>query len=291
MVSTLAGSLLLALGLYTFSAKSGFAPAGIGGLAAIFSQMTGLPVGMLNLALNLPLIPVCWKLLGRLFVGRSLVTMLINVLFIDGVAPLFPAYAGEPLWSAVFSGFCLGLGQALIYLRGASTGGMDFVTLPIRKLRPQFSVGQVNLFANLAVTALSGLYYQRLDAVLGTVLCMGVCTLVLDRVLAGSSAGTVVLIVTDQGQQVCDAICRRLARGTTRISAYGGYTGQSRDIVICFCAPPQLPQLRTLLYGVDSKAMVACLSAGEISGFGFPVSRVPGNQYTAEQGNDLDNTV
>ena len=279
---TLAGSLLLGFGLYNFSIKAGFAPIGLGGLASLLSQITGLPLGMLNLALNLPLVPFCWRVLGRAFVGRSLVTMLIITMFTDGISPLFPAYEGDSLWAAVFSGFCIGLGQALIYLRGSSTGGMDFVTLPARKLWPRFSVGQVNLFAHTTVVFLSGLYYRQFNSALATVLCMGVCTLVLDHVIAGSTAGKAVFIITDHAPEICCAVGTRLIRGCTRIPAVGGYTGQSREIVLCYCSGPQLGRLQTILKDVDPHAMVACLNAGEVSGFGFPASRVPGSQYTAE---------
>ena len=119
----LAGSFLMGVGVYTFAFKGGFATGGLSGMALIINYLWGLPVGMVTLALNVPLVLLTWRTLGRGFFLKSLRTMVISTVIIDFVLPLFPVYEGSRLLAAGFSGVLMGAGLSLIYMRGSSTGG------------------------------------------------------------------------------------------------------------------------------------------------------------------------
>ena len=71
------GNLLIAIGVYNFAANSGFPVAGILGIAMIFYHLFGLPIGTMTIILNIPIVIMCYKLLGRGFLLRSLKTMII----------------------------------------------------------------------------------------------------------------------------------------------------------------------------------------------------------------------
>lgn len=52
----IAGSILYAAGIDTFAGAAGFAPGGVSGLALILNHLWGLPVGIMTLVLNVPLV-------------------------------------------------------------------------------------------------------------------------------------------------------------------------------------------------------------------------------------------
>ena len=95
------GGLLLALAVYNFASNAGFPVAGISGVALIIYHLTGLPMGAVTLALNVPIIIICYKFLGRDFFIRSLKTMIISSFLLDYVAPLLPVYEGDRLLAAI----------------------------------------------------------------------------------------------------------------------------------------------------------------------------------------------
>ena len=82
------GGMLVAIGVYNFAANSGFPVAGISGIALIFYHLFGLPIGTVTIALNIPIIIMCYRLLGKRFLIRSIKTMVISSLLMDYVAPL-----------------------------------------------------------------------------------------------------------------------------------------------------------------------------------------------------------
>ena len=129
------GNMLIAIGVYNFAANSGFPVAGISGVALIFYHLFGLPIGTMTIVLNIPIIILCYKVLGKKFLLRSLKTMLIQWPLMDFIAPMLPVYEGDRLLSAICAGVFAGLGYAIIYLRNTSTGGADFVIMSVRAMK------------------------------------------------------------------------------------------------------------------------------------------------------------
>ena len=72
------GGLLIGFGVYNFAAHCGFPMAGISGIALIIYHLFHLPIGFVTLALNVPIVLLCYKVLGKKFLLRSLQTMLIS---------------------------------------------------------------------------------------------------------------------------------------------------------------------------------------------------------------------
>src|SRR5699024_7527517 len=100
------------------------------------------------------------------FLLKSLRTILIGTLFVDVLFAHVPAYTGDPLLAALFMGVFLGSGLALVYMRGSSTGGADFLVMAAKKKFPFLSMGQLALALNGLIILGSGLAYRSLDAVL-----------------------------------------------------------------------------------------------------------------------------
>ena len=65
LIYDIAGSILYAAGIYTFARDAQFAPGGLSGLALILNHLFGLPVGITNLALNVPLAVISYRIVGR----------------------------------------------------------------------------------------------------------------------------------------------------------------------------------------------------------------------------------
>ena len=61
-----AGSILYAAGIYTFAGNAGFAPGGVSGSGADpMDHLWGLPVGTVTLLLNIPLVVISYRAVGR----------------------------------------------------------------------------------------------------------------------------------------------------------------------------------------------------------------------------------
>lgn len=265
----LVGTALFALGFYTFAEKGGFAPGGVTGIAMIVRHFTGAPLGTLSLLLNLPLVLGTVRLLGWRFYGKSIRTMLISTVMFDLVFPLFPVYQGSQLLSALFTGVCSGAGLGIIYMRGSSTGGTDFLIAAVKKARPHLSFGQVTLVLDGCVILAGAVAYGSIDAVLYGLVSVFASTIVMDKIIYGAGSGKLIIAVTNHGAAAAQAISDAVERGSTLAPATGAYTGLARELLYCACSNSEVFLVRRAITRADPGAVVMICEAAEVFGEGF----------------------
>lgn len=270
----IAGSILYAAGIYAFAGNAGFAPGGVSGLALILNHLLGLPVGTVTLLLNIPLVVISYKTVGRRLLVRSARTMVVSSLFLDVIFPLIPMYSGSRLMAAMCSGVFMGAGMALFYIRGSSSGGIDFLALTIKKKKPHMTIGVITLLIDLAVILLGWPVFGDVDAVLYGVAATGVSTVVIDKILYGSGAGTLAVIITGRGKEVAAKIGEQAKRGVTALPASGAYTGQPRDVLLCACSKAEAYLVKSAVLDVDDRAFLMFTETSEVFGEGFRRERL-----------------
>ncbi len=273
LIYDIAGSILYAAGIYTFAGNGGFAPGGVSGLALIMNNLWGLPVGTVILLLNIPLVLISYKTVGKRLLIKSGVTMVISTLFLDLIFPLFPMYSGNRMMAALCSGVFLGAGMALFYIRGSSSGGIDFLTLTIKKKKPHMTIGVITMIIDLTVILLGVPVFGDVDSVLYGLLATFVCTVVIDKILYGIGAGTLAVIVTGKGKETARRIAETVDRGVTSLNAVGAYTGQDRDVLLCACSKAEAYMVRAAVREADEQAFIMFTETSEVFGEGFKDAR------------------
>lgn len=264
------GGSLIAAGVYNFAAAAEFPIAGVNGIALIFYQLFGLPIGTMSLILNIPIALFTFRILGRHFFLRSLKSMLIASTLMDTVAPLFPVYEGDRLLAALCCGVLCGIGYALIFMRDSSTGGADFITLSIRARRPHLSIGNIMFVLDVIVILLGTvLVSKNMESLIYGIIIAWLLSTVMDKLMYGISQGKVALIVTRNGPEICQAISRRFHRGSTLLKGNGGYTKENRDVVLCACNKKQMYGIRRLIKETDPSSFLVIMESSDVVGEGF----------------------
>lgn len=263
------GGALYAAGIFSFASAAHFAPGGIAGLSVIVNYYTGLPIGIGTLLFNIPVILFCYRTLGKWFLIKSLKTMAISTLFLDVVFPLFPVYEGDPIMAALFAGAFSGAGLALIYRRGSSTGGTDFLIMSLRKKMPHLSIGTLGIMTDGIVILLGGIVFRRIDAVLQGILMTAVATTLIDKITYRLTAGQLAIIVTNDGDKVAGGILSGIERGVTSMKAVGTFTGKEKQVLICACSRAEAHRIRKLVYDMDQRALIMFCPYDAAYGLGF----------------------
>lgn len=270
LLADIAGSFLIAIGIYNFATASEFPVTGISGIAQVLYLYFGLPIGTMTTILNIPIILACLKVLGVKFVLKSVKTLLISNFFMDIIAPLFPIYQGDYMLSCICMGLLSGLGYALIFLRDSSTGGMDFVSLTIRALKPHLSLGKIIVVVDCAAILVCGfLMGGNVDKIIYGLIGTYIVSVVVDKVMYGMDAGKVTLIVTDKGYDVAEKIHELTERGATLLKGVGSHTKTEKQVVMCACSHKQMHMVQKAVKEVDSGAFLVMMEANQVRGEGF----------------------
>ena len=269
----LIGGILIAVGIYNFALHANFPVAGFSGIAIILYHIFGLPIGIGTILLNVPVSIFCYKFLGKGFFFRSVKSMVISSLLMDYVAPLFPVYDGERLLAALCMGVLCGLGYALIFMRDSSTGGQDFITVSIRKIRPHLTLGVLTMIFDSTTILLGTLIvFHEIDGLLYGIIVTFLISTVMDHFMYGIYKGKLTFVVTEHGKAVVDAIDKISGRGATIVKGVGGYSLKEKDIVLCACNNKEMYQIKRRVHEIDPDAFTMIVESNEVVGEGFQES-------------------
>lgn len=269
-LAILLGSLVFALSLNYFIIANQLAEGGVTGVSLIIHYLTGFPVGLAILGLNIPIFALGWRELGRTFAFRTVLGVAAVSVFVDVTVPLLKLFQPPPsdlLLVALFGGAASGLGLGLIFRAGGSTGGVDIVA-QIAHHRYGVSIGRVMFTFDAVVLTAFGLLFNR-NAALYSLVAMFVASRVIDSVQEGAYTAKAVTIISDNPQPIVRRITSELERGVTLLKGEGGFTGSPKEVLYCVVNRNEMARLKTIVHSEDPRAFVIVSDAREVLGEGF----------------------
>lgn len=263
--------LIIGIALYNFAADAKFPLTGLSGIAMIFYQFWGWKIGVTTLILNIPLILYCFKVLGKKFMFKSFKTMIIGTIMMDFVTPLIPVIRVDDVWAQILIvGVLTGIGYAIIYMRGTSSGGADFVIMAIKARRPHVSLGKIFFLVDVAVIVIDTIAYApSIQSMIYGLVISFIASNAVDRFMITADAGMMCMIVTNNAQKIADKIDEAVDRGCTIFTAKGGYTGEDRQVLMCACSNKQMYQVNREAKKIDQDAFIVIMESKEVYGEGF----------------------
>ena len=270
----LGGSVIYAVSMVMFLHPAEIPVGGLTGIAMILNHFWGWPLGILTIILNIPLFFWSWRELGRSFVFRSGVAMLMTSILMDVMAPFMPVYEGDRLLSAIFGGVTHGIGMGIIFSRGGTTGGTDIIS-KIVSLRTGKSIGNIMLVLNGVIICAASFVYGKgsldasLEIILYSVVMQALASYSIDALLNGMDSGNAAFIVTDRPEEISQAVFTQLGRGVTAMNAEGMFSKTPRTTLLCAIRSHELLALKRVVASADPRAFMILTNAREVVGNGF----------------------
>ncbi|MDR2465012.1 MAG: YitT family protein [Streptococcaceae bacterium] len=268
------GTCLYGFGLVSLNIPNKLAEGGITGITLILRSLFHLNPAYTSLILNIPII-----LLGRKMLGKTaFYYTIIGTLFLSfwlWLWQLFPIHLNvqnDMLIAALLAGAFGGLGSALVYRVGGTTGGSDVFA---RIFEKHFGINMgKTLFAFDILILTASLVYIDVKHMMYTLIFSFVFAKVVDSVTSGGYTVRGMLIITDHSQLVADEIMQRLSRGATFLHGEGAYSNVDKKIVYVVLSPREIMTVkRMILEEIDSKAFISVINVHEAIGEGFTFMR------------------
>lgn len=269
-IYNIAGAFLIATGIYCFSEKINVAPGGVSGIAIMVKYLTNLPIGSVSLFINIPLLIVAYRYIGKQFAIKTLCTVVLYTVVIDViVTPFFPQYEGDSIIGAIFGGVLIGAGLGLVFTRGASTGGTDIIGYLVEKKFPHISIGKALLFVDCIILSLSIFVFKNVESALYGVVMLYVQSGVINRLVYGAEKGRNLFIISSQSEKIAQRILEERDRGATFIDGHGAYSKKTTHILMCVVRVWEYHYIKEIVYQEDPTAFVIATEAEHIIGEGF----------------------
>lgn len=259
-----------------------FAMSGVTGIGVMIEHGTGgkVSAGYTTLLLNLPLLILAFKFIGKRFTvisGIAIVLSSVAMILMNHYSASIPTYRSanaNPIFAAVAAGVLGGIGFAIMIRIGGSTGGSDIIAMLLQKKLPAtgiswfvYAVDAVIIFCSVFVyTSGGGLSFM-------TPVMMALTeefsyALIGDVILTGFKTALKFEIITDKPEEISGEIMTKLGRGVTCCDVTGMYSHSSRSLLICVIRKRQLADFNRILKKYpDTFAYV--IGTREVRGEGF----------------------
>lgn len=257
------GSLIAAVGLEIFLVPNNIIDGGIVGISIIASHLSAIPLGIFTFIFNIPFLFIGYKQIGKTFVITSLFSITTFSIFIMLLHPI-PGLTSDILLAAVFGGIILGAGVGLILRYGGSLDGTEIIAIILNK-GTIFSVGQIVMIFNIIIFSCAAIVLGW-DRALYSMLAYFVAHKAIDIVMEGFDEAKAVIIVSDNGDEIAEAITARLGRGVTFLEGRGGFSNQKKSVMYSVVTRLEVSKLRTIIMDKDENAFVTINDVSDVMG-------------------------
>jgi len=284
------GLFIYTMGWTIFITPNHLVGGGVSGISAVIQYLTGIPMSYSYFVINVALLLVALKLLGKSFGVKTVVAVALASFFL-WVEPKFVpadfiqdvAVENGKLVCALIGGAMAGLGIGITFSRGGSTGGTDIIALIINKYR-HIPPGKVILFCDVFIVASSllvtdnpgesfSLGHRIANVVFGYIL-VACCSSCLDLYLNGLKQSQQFFIFSKHYEEIARRISEEAHRGVTLLDSEGWYSKQQGKILLVICRKNEMNQIFRLIREVDSEAFVSVSNVSGVYGQGFDVMRI-----------------
>ncbi|GGL42789.1 YitT family protein [Sporolactobacillus putidus] len=260
------GVALDAIALEAFLVPNKVIDGGVVGISIMLSHLSGLPIGIYLLVINLPFFVVGYKQMGKTFTITSIcgVTLLAVLTTLFGQIPTF---THDLLLAAVFGGVIMGIGVGLIIRNGGSSDGTEILAVLFNEKTP-FSVGEVVMFINIFILGSAGFVFGW-NYAMYSLIAYFVAFKMIDVTTTGLESSKAVWIISDYHAEIGDALNDRLGRGVTYLNGEGAYTGNDKNVIFTVISRLEEAKVKSIVDSIDRSAFLAISDIHDVKGGRF----------------------
>ncbi len=266
VILVVTGIFSAAFGFKGFLLTNNFIDGGATGISLLTSALTGIPLYLLVILVNLPFIFLGYKVLGKGFAIKT--AMAITGLALVLAFVHFPNVTNDNLLVAVFGGFFLGVGIGLSVRGGAVIDGTEVLAIFLsRKLG--ITIGDVIVCINIIIFSVAA-YFLSIEIALYSMITYLVASRSLDFIIEGIDEYIGVTIISNHTEEIRTMIIKEMGRGVTIYNGKRGYSndGTPGDIEIVYTVITRLElnRLNTEILKIDTNAFVVMTNVKDTKG-------------------------
>ena len=276
----LLGTVIYTIGYTTFLLPYKIVSGGVSGVSTIIFYLTGFAAGNTYFIINIFLLLIAMRILGwRYLVRTIIVTVLISFaigimqtqlteIAPDGTRILMHILGEQKFMACVIGAFLEGLGLAIIFLAGGSTGGTDIIACSINKYW-NISLGRLLLMCDIVIIGFSYIIERNIETVVVGYMAMFISTNFLDFVINSARQSVQFIIISEHYEEIAEEVNTQLERGVTVLSGEGFYSKEKRQVLLILAKRYESRSIFQLIKRLDPQAFVSMSNVEGVFGEGF----------------------
>ncbi len=253
-------------GLEGFLLPNDFIDGGVTGISLLVAKITGQPLPLLILLINIPFIAIGYWQIGPSFAIRSVIAITGLALAL-AIIP-YPVITSDKLLVAAFGGFFLGAGIGMAIRGGAVLDGTEVLAIYLSRTTG-LTVGDVILMFNILIFSVAA-YLLSIEIALYAILTYLAASRTVDFVVEGVEEYVGVTIVSSHHEEIRQLIVNEMRRGVT---VYGGLRGHGKsgermhtEILYIVITRLEIARLKNEIQKIDPNAFLSTVIVRDIRG-------------------------
>ena len=258
----------MAIGTSLFLLPNKFSTGGVTGIATIVYYLFKIPLGTVNIIINIPILIFTFYRLGKTVVINSIIGSIVYSLFID-ILDKFPAFTNDVFLASVYGGVFLGIGTGIVLNANATTGGTELVSSLIKTYNLNIKTSSLIMIIDSSIVILNVVVFKEIEIGLYSAIAIILMGKVLDIIVEGTDFSKLIFIISEKNDKISKEIGEYIKRGTTGIYGKGMFEDKDRLVLMCAAGRGDVLKIKQIVQANDKEAFIIITNAREVLGKGF----------------------
>lgn len=269
------GLMIYAFGFTAFILPEKVVIGGLVGVGSLIYFVSGIPVAVSSYVLNLILLAMAYRVVGKQFVIRTVFSATVMSALIGVMQPLFtePLIQQQTFMNLIIGGVLCGFGIGFVFTHNGSTGGTDIVAAMVSK-KTNVSIGRVMIYCDFMIISSSYLVFFQIDKVVYGLIVTFLVSFMADQVILTNRQAIQFTIISQKWAEIADAINNEAHRGCTVLDGIGWYTKHEMKVLLVMCRKIESVTIFRIVKSIDNDAFITQANVNGVYGRGFDMMKL-----------------
>ena len=259
------------------------------GLSSLIHFWLGWNVAVTYYAINIILLAIAFRSVGKQFVLRTVIGASISTILIGVLQPMFPTpmIEQQTFMNVILGAVLCGFGLGIVFTHNVSTGGTDIIAAMVAKYST-VSFGRTMVYCDVLIICSSYLLFHSIDKIVYGLIFMVIYSVTADRVINNTRQSVQFLIISKKWEEIANNIIQEAHRGCTILDGIGWYTKAHVKIVMVMCRKHESVNIFRIIKETDREAIITQSNVNGVYGFGFDELKVRVHKKAIEESSETD---
>ncbi len=268
------GTAIYAFGFATFILPHKVVIGGVAGMSTILYYSLGLPIAIGNYGINLLLLAIAYRIVGKQFVigtifGATMISLMMGI----AIPICGDLVRLDPFLSCVIGGILAGTGIGMAFVHNGSTGGTDIVAAMVNKYT-NVTIGRTMIYVDMCIISSSFLLFHQVETVVYGFIVLFMSSYMADLMINSNRQAVQFTIFSRHWQEIATAINNEAKRGCTVLSGMGWYSKEEVKVLLVMCRKIESVNIFRIIKSIDRDAFVSQANVNGVYGKGFDQVKV-----------------
>ena len=264
---------------------------GVTGISAIIYYATGIEMQFSYFLINAAFLAVALYILGLKFCLKTIFSVATLTFFLDFFQEIMKDDAGnlmqiigpgQDFMACVIGSIFCGVGIAVVFIVGGSTGGTDIIAAIVNKYKT-ITFGRMIMVCDIIIISSCYFIFEDWRRVVFGFVTLIIISVAIDYIVNSARQSVQFLIFSKKYEEIGEAVMTDVKRGATILDGMGFYSKQPVKVLCILAKKSEAIHIFRLVKDIDPNAFISQSNVVGVYGEGFDQIKVKSKKRNKPQ--------